>query len=160
MLSVFRCLAHWSLCSPLNGSSAILEWVAQQTRAILASFPEELLELLPSEPRELNWIEFFDSVCSKWACVCEQLCWIQQVRERIWLAWLICTHLTCSCLVSCRHVRPIRFGVVVAVVQTLLLLWLVDCGRRSQLTESTINQVARVFSSCVFLMKKCNLSLL
>lgn len=28
MRSVFRCLAHWSLCSPLNGRSTILKWVA------------------------------------------------------------------------------------------------------------------------------------
>lgn len=42
-----------------------------------------------------------------------------------WVAWLICTHLTCSCLVSCRHVWPISFG---SLLLLLLKHFSVVCG--------------------------------
>lgn len=46
MLSVFHCLAHWSLCLPPNGRSTVLKRVAQQVRSIEVLLPEQLLELL------------------------------------------------------------------------------------------------------------------
>lgn len=52
MLSVFRRLAHWSLCSPLNGRSTVLNWVAQQGRAIQVLFPQQFLKLKEPPPHE------------------------------------------------------------------------------------------------------------
>lgn len=52
MLSVFRCLAHWSLCSPLNGRSTVLNWVAQQGRAIQVLFPQQFLKLKKPPPHK------------------------------------------------------------------------------------------------------------